>query len=230
MAPLGTSPARRRLRRLALLAVAWGMMTGGVFSGCRGLFKPAIPEPPSGRPIVINYRSPEATLATMELGIGAKAQGEAAWLGAFADSTSPDDSPAYHQIFDPADLLSCQCENPGDWRVTQEQIFFFDFLDVRSGEEYAAIFDSVDATPDQPPGDTEAIVHRHYRVFANAPDGNSTRIIAIGYADLIFTKFSGDRWLITRWEDHVDPDVGVNPSAPHEYELTLGRRRLDSTR
>ena len=222
----------RGLPRLALLALAWCTLTGGVFSGCRGLFTPAIPEPPTGRPIVPDYRSPEATLRTMALGIQAKGQGASAWLGAFADSTRPEDGPAYHQFFDPADLEfdqgTCGCEAPTDWRTSQEQEFYLEFLSVRPSDEYAAIFDSVETRPDPTAGDTEAVLHRRYLVLATALDGNSTQVIAVGFADLTFTKVAAGRWLITRWEDHVDPDVGVNPSDPEQ--LTLGRRRLESTR
>jgi hypothetical protein len=216
----------RRLRRLTVLLIAWCATTGGVFSGCRGLFTPAIPEPPSGRPILANYRTPELTLQTMEQGIAAKAAGGAAWLGAFADSTRPEEGPAYHQVFDPADKAACQCTAPNDWRVPEEQNFFPSLLDVRPGDDYLAVFDSVEATPDYyPPGDTQAFLHRHYVIYANAPDGLSTLKIAVGYADLTFTRFLGpDRWLITRWEDHVDPEV-TDPDV-----LTLGRRRLESTR
>jgi len=219
------------MSRVALLAAAWGMMTGGVFSGCNGLFTPAVPEPPSGAQIILNYRSPEATMNTMAAGVAAKARGSSAWLGAFADSTRPEDGPGYHQIFDPGDLSlyqgSCQCEAPTDWRTSQEQNFYLAFLQVRPADDYAIIFEVVDSNPDQPPGDESALVHRHYTVLATAPDGNSRLVIAVGYADLTFTKI-GDKWLVTRWEDHVDPAVGLNPTDP--YQITLGRRRLDSTR
>jgi hypothetical protein len=207
-------------------------MTGGVFSGCNGLFTPAVPEPPTGKPIVVDYHSPEATLNTMELGIAAKGQGASAWLGAFADSTRPEDGPGYHQFFDPADKAyfegACQCEATSDWGISKEQSFYLSLLDVRPGDEYAALIDSMDTLPDQEPTDTDAVVHRQYHVLANAPDGNSSLIIAVGFADLTFHKFPGNRWLITRWDDHVDPSVGVNPTDP--YQLTLGRRRLESTR
>jgi hypothetical protein len=232
MADLSRRRARRVLPRLALLALAWSTLTGGVFSGGCGLFTPAVPEPPTGRPIVLDYRSPEATLRTMALGIESKGQGASAWLGAFADSSSPEDGPGYHQFFDPADLdfyeSACGCEAPTSWRNSQEQAFYLEFLSVRPSDGYTILFEEVDENPDPPAGDEEALLHRRYRVFATAPDGNSTSIIAVGFADLTFTKISADRWLITRWNDHVDPAVGVNPSDPEQ--LSLGRRRLESTR
>ena len=229
---LTPSLLRRALPRLALLALVWFTLSGHVLSGCKGLFKPAIPEPPSGPPIQLDYSSPEATLKTMEKGIQGKGQGASAWLGAFQDSTRPDDQIGYHQYFDSGDLQffvsACHCEAPSDWRWGQEQAFFLAFIDVRPSDDYAAVFDSIPGLPDDPAQDFEAVLHRSYRVLANSIDGNSTSIIAIGTADLTFTKVPNGQWLVTRWVDHVDPTIGVNPTDPDQ--LTLGRRRLDSTR
>lgn len=223
---------RRALPRLALLAIAWFTLSGHVLSGCKGLFKPATPEPPSGPPVQLDYSSPEATLKTMERGMQAKGQGSAAWLGAFQDSTRPDDLIGYHQFFDAGDVqffaTACGCEAPTDWRYSQEQAFFLEFLNVRPSDDYAAKFDSIPANPDDPPGDSPVLLHRSYQVLANALDGSATTIIAIGTADLTFTEVTPAHWLITRWVDHYDPTVGVNPSEPDQ--LSLGRRRLETTR
>lgn len=226
MAALTSRVIVRGLPRLALLALAWCTLTGGVFSGCRGLFTPAIPEPPRGEPIVPDYRDPEATLRTMVKGLQAKGDGYSAWLGAFADTAR--DGVDYHQFFDSGDLQyyqgTCGCVAPTDWRAAQEQEFFLDFLQVYPSDERLAIFDPVEEDPDPPAqGDTQ-LLHRRYRVLATALDEN-TKEIAVGFADLTFTKV-GDRWLITKWEDRVDPDVGVQPLDPDR--LTLGRRRLES--
>jgi hypothetical protein len=197
------------------------MMTGGVFSGCRGLFAPAIPEPPTGKPIVPHYETVEATLRTMKLAIAAKGQGASAWLGAF-------DEQGYHQDFDDRDVSVFEGAGgvaPKDWGYSQEQNFYLSFIEVRPSDAYVAIFDSVEVDPDPPPTATQALIHRHYRVLANAPDGNSTLIIAIGKADLTFTESSG-RWLITRWADRVDSTVTEHPDDP--WQLTFGRRRLES--
>jgi hypothetical protein len=229
MGLLSRAGLRRAWPRMALLACLWATLTGHVFSGCKDLFKPATPEPPSGPPVKLDYSSPEATLRTMERGMAAKGQGSTAWLGAFADSTRPDDLIGYHQIFDPVVLdvfvAACGCEAPTDWRYSQEQVFFLDFLNVRPSDEYAASFDSIPSLPDPPPGDTEALLHRDYHVYASGLDG-STTVIAIGSADLTFTLKSS-QWLLTRWVDHMDPTIGPNPN---DERFTLGRRRLDSTR
>jgi hypothetical protein len=105
-----------------------------------------------------------------------------------------------------------------------ERQFYQDFMNLSVSANYIAVFDSVANTPDPQPGDTEAILYRRYRVLATEQDGN-TSIIAVGFADLTFAKISTDRWLITRWVDHVDPAVGANPLDPEQK--TLGRRRLE---
>lgn len=219
-------------QRLALLALAWCTITGGVFGGCRGLFTPAIPEPPRGQPIIPNYRDPEATLRTMEKAMQAKGDGAAAWLGAFADPSRPEDGPAYLQLFDPADLAffqgACTCEVPTSSGFRQEELFYHGFLNELPSDTRVAFFDSVvTAPPDPQPTDTEALLYRSYRVEATAQDG-STRIIAVGFANLTFTKNAAGNWLITRWNDHFDPAVGVDPS--DQMHVTLGRRRLEYTR
>ena len=231
MAVLTRRTIARAWPRLALLALAWCMLTGHVFSGCKGLFTPALPEPPTGPPLIVDYRSPEATLRTMAAGIQAKGPGASAWFGAFADSTRPDDGTGYHQFFDLADLQAyesdCGCEAPTDWKLSQEQTFFLEFLNVRPSDEYTAVFDSVETNPDPPAGDIEAVLYRRYTVLATSADGNTTTIIAVGFADLLFTKKQAG-WLITRWQDHVYPEVGARPVDPDQ--LTFGRRRLESSR
>lgn len=220
---------RRRLWRLALLGVLWTALSSHAFSGCRGLFTPAVPEPPSGQTIVADYRSPEGTLSTMEAGLEAKGKGSSVWVGAFADSSQPTDGPAYHHFFDSGDIgvfeAACACEAPADWRAPQEQTFFQALLDVRPSDEYVALFEARVDKPDPPATESQAVLYRKYEVRATAPDGTSTLIIARGFADLTITRFASN-WLVTRWEDHIDPEA--DPTDP--YQVTLGRRRLESTR
>lgn len=219
---------RRAMSRLALVTIAWLTLSGHVFSGCKGLFKPAVPEPPSGPPVQLDYSSPEATLKTMERGMHAKGQGASAWLGAFADSSRPDDPIGYHQIFDPADLVACVCQAPSDWGWGKEQEFYLDFLNVRPSDDYSAKFDSLSDPSDPPPGDEEILLYRGYQVVAQPTSGGSSTVIAVGWAELTFHKVPGDNWLISRWVDHVDTRYPIDASKPDQ--LTLGRRRLDATR
>ena len=89
MAYLIQRALKHRLRHLILLAMSWCAVTGGVFSGCRGLFTPAVPEPPSGEPVVNHYATLDETFATMKLGIAAKGFGASGWLGAFDHEHRP---------------------------------------------------------------------------------------------------------------------------------------------
>ena len=215
--------------RLGLLLLAWFTLSGHALSGCKGLFTPAVPEPPTGPPVQHNYSSPEATLRTMAEGMAAKGQGSSAWLGAFADSTSPDDDFGYHQIFDP-DVLAAFVQSggtdPGDWGAKEERFFFQDFTGtVHTSDSFEAKFDSLDFPQDPPAGADEALLYRSYKVVARPVDSPDSTIIAIGIADLTFRRTRTNEWLIARWVDHFDPAVGLNPT--DKEQVTLGRRRLD---
>lgn len=215
-----------RLRGILLLALCVAL------AGCRGLFTPAVPEPPTTVPFVPNYSSPTATMNTMENALHAKAFGRTAWLDAFApDSTGPG-TPAYHHFFDPADVSafvgSCGgCEAPTTWDQSRETAFFQYFLGVRPSDNYSLTLTAVPERPDPEPGEDEVTLYREYLVIATSPDETSTLIIARGAADITFTRISGS-WVITRWSDHLDPDVGPFPVNP--YELSMGRLRLEASR
>jgi len=71
----------------------------------------------------------------------------------------------------------------------------------------------------------DAVLYRKYEVYAISADGNTTSRIAVGLADLFFRKISSNRWVIIRWQDHVDPTVGANPSDTDQ--LSMGARRLE---
>lgn len=216
-------PIARGIPRLALLALAWCTLTGGVFSGCNGLFTPATAERPSTPPIIPNYRRPDLTLQTMIEAIQAKDQGADAWVGAFADSSSPADGPGFHLIFDPNDVLVCDCPEPTVWRATDERQFYLEFVRLRPSAVYSATFVLNQDFPDPATFEAQVVFTRDYTVFATEEDGNSS-IIAVGRADLTFTQVSTDRWLLTRWVDHVS-EFGANPLDPDL--LSLGRRRLE---
>jgi len=207
---------------MTLLLLAWFLVSGHVLSGCNGLFKPATPDPPSGPPVQLDYSSPEASLKTMEDGIAAKGQGASAWLGAFADSTSPLSDFGYHQIFDPNDLASFVASGgtaPIDWGWSEEQAFYLEFIGLRPSDNYVAVFDSLDFPQDPPREADHALLYRSYKVVARPVEGDTT-IIAVGIADITFKRTSTNQWLISRWVDHVDPGAGTD-------QITLGRRRLD---
>lgn len=177
-----------------------------------------------------SYATPEETLESIATALANRSSAAAGYLGAFADSTGPG-TPAYHHDFDPADVAAfesgCGCQAPGDWGFSQESAFLTPFLNVRPADRYTAVFETLDEYPDPPPLATEALLARRYRVIATDANEEAS-VIAIGFAEVRFKKVAGDRWLITRWVDHLDPGIGPNPVDPNQ--VTLGRRRLDSTR
>jgi hypothetical protein len=73
--------------------------------------------------------------------------------------------------------------------------------------------------------DDHQILHRRYEVRALLQN-QAPLLIAVGYADLYFTRVSGTRWALTRWQDRVDPDVGAQPADPEQQ--TFGSRRLNA--
>lgn len=213
----------RALPRLALLGLVWCTLTGGVFSGCSGLFTPATPERPTTPPIIPDYSSAEATLLTMIAAIQAKDQGTDAWVGAFADSVADGAPPGFYIIFDADDVRICECTVPVTWSRSEERLFYQKFMDVSTSATYGAIFTENQDRPDPTPTTADQrIFNRYYQVFATEESGVQSTI-AIGRVELTL-KGSGDRWIITRWIDEVT-DIGLDPNDPEQK--TLGRRRLE---
>lgn len=215
------------LRRTLLVTLCLATL-----AGCRGLFTPAVPEPPDPITFVPNYSSPRATMNTMENALNAKALGRTAWLGAFSPDSTGVGTPAYHHFFDPADVSafvgSCGgCAAPTTWDQSRETAFFQYFLGVRPSDNYALAFTSIPGRPDPEGTEESPTYYRKYLVIATSPDESSTLIIARGAADITFTRISGS-WVITAWSDHLDPDVGPFPVNP--YELSMGRLRLEASR
>ena len=219
-----------RLRPWALvLALCWFALAGAFFGGCDGLFRPAKPEGPAlgVTPIRLVYSDPDSTLATMALGIEAKGRnnGRDAYLGGLADSTGPE-TPAFHQFFDPFVLDNCR-NSPGcvlppdDWNLLLESPFYGWFSSLRNEEYDLQWIDD----PTHPPTDDDAngikIRSRKYVVTTL----ESHTIIAQGFADLTFRLSAQGKWQIARWNDRVDPDVGVTPSG---QQFSLGARRIQS--
>jgi hypothetical protein len=219
---------RRFVVRLGVLGLSWLALTGGVFSGCRGLFTPSVPEPPSGPPLVVNYNTVLGTLNTMAAGIARKSQdGSSAYLGAFSDG-SISGSAIYKQTFDPGVIQRCNqtagC-SVSVWDYGEEVGFYAYLIGLRPTNTYTLNWQIDVARPDPPSDGVTAEIHRHYQVVTLAPDGNTTDVVAIGYADMIFTKIAS-KWQITQWDDRVDPLIGVYPTNPEQ--LSLGARRLES--
>jgi hypothetical protein len=196
---------------------AWLAATVTV-AGCN-YFRPADPEPPSGASIIPDYSSPDATLRTMALGIEDKGRtnGALVYAGALAESTVT--TPGYRQIFWPPDSAKWRQTSgipvPSPWTSALEQDFYSKFIALR-GEAYQMLWGPGRLSDDV--GSDQAVIYRQYLVTTESGDS-----IAIGLADLQFSRGGSGNWLITRWDDRPDPDH-TNPTDPEQQ--TLGLRRL----
>jgi hypothetical protein len=215
------------VRSIALLVL---MATGLLGSGC-DYFKPAKPEAPSdSNNIVPDYTSVEATLQTIQSAVEAKGQraGDAAFRGAFADSTAPS-TPACHFFFSVQDAAAWTSQLqtvPTDWTLRDEAPFFNvgprSLVNLRD-DPYAMSWEPEDSNPDDL-GATVSTLHRRYKIYAVGNDGSVAEIIAKGYADLVLVLDANNNWVITRWNDRIDPEV----DASGLIQKTWGLRRLES--
>ena len=216
--------------RGALLACAGTLLVLGL-AGCVGFFRPAQPEPPTNTGFIPSYADPNQTLDALSGGIADKARsnGLSVYLGGLADPQR--DAHEFQATIDPA-VVQLWEQSSGrtapTWTLALEQNFYGYLVGLRSNDDYVMQWEE-----DPTQGDDvlnlaagEATLHRKYTLLAISPDGSTARTIAIGYATLNFIKGGAGHWVITQWQDRVDPKVGANPSNPDS--LSMGRRRLDS--
>jgi hypothetical protein len=213
----------RQSRHLARAGLALGLLAV-LLAGC-DLFKPASPEAGGGGSTLLpSYAAPESCLRYMQVGIERKDNvGQDAYLGAMADTTT--DGAGFHAFFDPAVWNAYTGIKPTDWDLRHEATFLSVFIRLRAEPyEMRWLPDEFHPHDDDLDGDHK-ILHRRYTVRALQSTGDSL-LIAVGYADLYFTRISAARWALTRWEDRVDPDVGAQPADP--LQQTFGSRRLNA--
>lgn len=220
----GTAGAGRHRLVAALLALP--LLAGA----CANPFKPADPEPASGVPVIEDFRTPEALLETMAQAIQNRGpNGASAYLRCYAESTVAGDR-AYRGFYDGAVKTNWQTATnlpaPEPWDVTLERNVHTELSGIRTTSEYLWTWgrDPFAQQDDDPAAADTVQYHRKYTLFAAPPDGNA-EIICIGYVDFSMQKKAG-RWSIYRWNDRVDPDVGVNPAATDQR--TMSWRRLES--
>ena len=206
-------------------ALVLGLLAALV-AGC-DLFKVARPEPGTGGSVLVaNYSEPESCLYYMRVGIERKDDvGQTAYLGALADSTK--DGVGFHAFFDEKVWSAYTGFKPTDWNLDYETQFVPLFLQKYADPyELEWLPDSIHPY-DEKPDLTHQILHRRYEVRAVRQAPSPTLLIAVGYADLYFTQISADRWALARWEDRLDPAVGVEPSDP--VQRSFGYRRLNGS-
>lgn len=207
---------------LALLATA-------ALAGC-GLFTPAEPE----RAIAFEgleptYALPESTLLTIARCIEGKGAGNTALnVDAYADAfaqAARGDGAEYDADFDPLDVaLSSNFPPIADqWSLARERIFFSHLAAVDPAE-YRMRWFPEPQRPDDPQANPHTL-HRRYELHAYPPSSDSV-LIAVGYCDLEFRQGSAGRWVISKWNDRVDPAVGSPPQ--NTNNRSIGYRRLES--
>lgn len=218
--------ALTRIRRAALRALAPALALA--LAGCTNPFAPAQPVPPSSGGIVEDYSTTARLLSTLVAAVQAKGPaGRQAWVNAMADSTGPG-TRAFYAFADPQVLskwnLNAPVDAPDPWDLELEKLFYDKFTGLFP-YDYAMSFDPDLTSPSDEIDDVAgtALLHRKYYVAAGAPSGSIW--IAIGYVDLYLVKYDG-RWWVTRWQDRLDPQVGVDPTDPQN--VTLGWRRFES--
>lgn len=213
-----------------LAALALALTTLG---GCRNPFTPADPEPPAAGGVVENFSTPARLLDTISDAIADKGQtgGSAAYANAFADSTQSSER-AFYAFHWPAAIDAwravSQRDPPNPWNLRLERAFYDYLVGYRPTASYTMTWnDDPTSESDDIEGTTPgfALIHRRYILFTSVSETDVT-VIAVGYADIYLYKANG-RWFIYRWQDRVDPEIGVSPADTEQ--LSMGARRLEST-
>jgi hypothetical protein len=223
---MATLISHRRLAS-ALTAVLLAATTG-----CVNPFQPAKPENPTSAPVVPNFSTPDGLLNTIRLAIQNKgASGRNAYYDALGDSTAGA-TPSFYAVHDPAVVdawrIIAQRDPPEPWWTWNEKRFYDYLISVLQQFTYTFQWSPDNTQPIDRIDDVAgtATLHRYYVLQATSADEKIQTIIAIGYADLTLQRVGG-RWYLIRWEDRVDPNIGVNPIDTRNR--TMGWRRLDST-
>ncbi len=216
-------------RLLTLGCVALASLT----ASCTNPFRPADPPPPSGNAVVENFATPAAVLETIADAIRNKGpSGQTAYANAFAESTATRlTSRAFYAFHFPAVVANwrtiSQREPPSPWDLTLERNFYNYLVGVYETFDYTFVWERDSGSPNDEIDDASgtALLHRKYTLVASSESTLEVKVIAIGFVDLFLYKDSG-RWAIYRWQDRIDPQVGVTPVDPDE--LSMGARRLNS--
>jgi hypothetical protein len=214
-------------RRAALpVALALGLMVGGC-----DLFRPEVPPPPSGNAVVEDFASPTRLLSTLADAVANKGpSGQTAYANAFAESTAAT-TRAFYAFHWPAVVDNwrqlSQREPPNPWDLTLERNFYSYLVGVYETFDYTLVWDRDPGSPNDEIDDAAgtALLHRQYQLVASSTTTAEQKRIAVGFADLYLYRDTG-RWFLYRWEDRIDPAIGVTPDDPDE--LSMGARRLDS--
>lgn len=202
--------APRGIPVLAVLALGLGL------AGCN-LFQPRTAPPPTQAGVPTNYTEADSTLATLALAIEAKGGSNSlsAYIRGLADSVTASDTQDFLAFFDPVVAKSWQDAGhsvPAIWNRAVEQRMV-SFLSSLSTNRYDFSWNiDVQHPNDEVIDANTKVLHRQYVLVGHPAGAAPPDTLAIGYADLTFINPQGTtHWVISRWQDHVDPAVGANP-------------------
>jgi hypothetical protein len=209
-----------------------------LLAGCNNPFSPAKAQPPvtdSGAIVVpTDYATREGTFTTIAQAISAKGEGngQAAYIGAFADTTS--DGFGFTVEFDPSVITDRQQAGKAIPRWTRPlEAAFYRYLFTPAASpapeaEYSLDWSS-EGSDDIDETAGIATLYRIYDVKALRDDGTTLQA-AYGHATLTMRRTAAtSRWVITHWEDHVDPRYGADPPGDQSGFRSFSRIRIDST-
>lgn len=213
-----------RVRHVAACVAVAALALGG----CEW-FRPADPEPPRGSSIVPNYSEPDSVLETMARAVGNKGRtnGQAAYLGAFADTTV-DQTRGFHAFFDPQTVNRMAQRGiviPDDWDHDDEESFYSRLVtlpSVPANSEFVLQWtEDVSQGEDEVTPET-ARLYRKYTITAITQESADLISVALGLVTLDLVKLSGTRWAIVTWQDREWPGANLENG-----EISLGQRRLE---
>lgn len=216
------SPARRTARTAVLALIALAPL-----GGCIGLFNPADPDPPLSNNCAPDFAtdpsSPTTLLKTLASAMALRARGRCGYIGAFADSVN--DGVPYEATF-PAGIVAererLQLPVPA-WRRTHELAYYDDFVEISSGAiqlKWSVYQESGSDSRDEATGDST--LHRRY-LFTTS---SGAQTLAAGVAHLRFRHLLSGRWVLTLWDDEIDPALPGTES--EKLDLTISQRRLEA--
>jgi hypothetical protein len=203
------------------------MLALAALTGCIGLFEPAKPDPPLSNncasDFVADGSSPTTLLKTLTSAMKLRARGRCGYIAVFADSVT--DRLPYEATF-PGEIVAererLHLPVP-TWRRTHELAFYDDFVEITSGAidlKWTVYQESGSDSRDEATGDST--LHRRYVVTTSG----GAQTLAAGVAHLRFRHLLSGHWVLTLWDDEIDP---LQPGTDSErLDLTISQRRLEA--
>lgn len=192
----------RGARRLLVGAALWWCCVG---AGC-DLFKPAVPEPPSGQALVGDYSEPDSTLDSMARAIRAKGSTPGApdtYRAALANPLL--DGRGFDAQFDPITVATYESGGqraPLPWNYASEVSFYDNFASQNGQLAYDMQWSLYPQGGAQDSTADSVKVYRTYQVFMKLANGKIDTL-GYGHATLRLVR-SNSKWVLVQWIDLED--------------------------